>query len=259
MSERGIKWREGLEWFCGEPLSCQPTKEELSRDRGYRPACAIGLLSLLAGLLLFILLKPKMDNGTTLGMLLLSLMPYQLFAFGGCLLALFPMVRREGFAVSYDFPTPREGFPAMLKASLRFLLLIYPVILVLNAFSSFFCQTLGISTNEQVIETLGREGGFLYWLMSGVSSVVFAPVAEEVLIRLVLFRCIRSISPLWAAFLSSVLFGLMHGQPQYVLSLFFVGLCLQHARALGGLPRSILLHSLYNLLAFILLFIHIKG
>ena len=118
---------------------------------------------------------------------------------------------------------------------------------------------LGIATDVQVFESLGREGGLFYWLFSGLSSVIVAPVAEEVLIRLVLFRCIRSISPLWATFLSSVLFGLMHGQPQYVLSLFFVGLCLQHARALGGLPRSILLHSLYNLVAFILLFIHVKG
>ena len=259
MDNSGIDWRKVLGWFCGEPLSSLPTAAELSRDREYRPACAIGLLSLLAGLLLFFLLRPKADAGPTLGLLLLSLMPYQVFAFGGCLLALLPMVRREGFAVSYDVPTPREQFSTMLKATLRFLLLIYPVILVLNAISAFFCQTLGIATDEQVIESLGREGGLCYWLLSGVSSVIFAPVTEEVLIRLVLFRCIRSISPLWAAFLSSVLFGLMHGHPQYVLSLFFVGLCLQHARALGGLPRSILLHSLYNLVAFLLLFIHVKG
>ena len=259
MSDNGINWRKVLGWFCGEPLSCQPTRAALSRDREYRPVCVIGLLSLLMGLLLFIVLRPKDDNGSRLGMLLLSLMPYQLFAFGGCLLALLPMVRREGFATSYDVPTPREPFSTMLNASLRFLLLIYPVILVLNAVSLFFCQTLGITTNVQVIESLGHEGGLSYWLLSGVSSVIIAPVTEEVLIRLVIFRCIRSISPLWAAFLSSVLFGLMHGHPQYVLSLFFVGMCLQHARALGGLPRSILLHSLYNLVAFILLFIHVKG
>ena len=259
MSDNGIDWRKVLGWFCGEPLSCPPDAAALSRDREYRPACAIGLLSLLAGLLLFILLQPKAGNGPTLGVLLLSLMPYQVFAFGGCLLALLPMVRREGFAASYDVPTPREQFSDILKASLRFLLLIYPVILVLNAISLYFCQILGIATDEQVIESLGREGGLWYWLLSGVSSVIFAPMAEEVLIRLVLFRCIRSISPLWAAFLSSVLFGLMHGHPQYVLSLFFVGLCLQHARALGGLPRSILLHSLYNLVAFIMLIIHVKG
>ncbi len=259
MSDSEINWRKVLGWFCGEPLSCQPTKEALSRDYEYRLPCAIGLLALLAGLLLFILLRPKADNGSSLGLLLLSLMPYQVFAFGGCLLALLPMVRREGFAVSYDVPTPPEQFSTMLNASLRFLLLIYPVILVLNAISLFFCQMLGIATDMQVIESLGQEGGLYYWLFSGVTSVIIAPVTEEVLIRLVLFRCIRSISPLWAAFLSSVLFGLMHGQPQYVLSLFFVGLCLQHARALGGLPRSILLHSLYNLVAFLLLFIHVKG
>ncbi len=259
MSDSEINWRKVLGWFCGEPLSCQPTQAVLSRDREYRLPCAIGLLALLAGLLLFILLHAKADNGSSLGLLLLSLMPYQVFAFGGCLLALLPMVRREGFSVSYDLPTPRESFSTMLNASLRFLLLIYPVILVLNAISLFFCQMLGIATDMQVIESLGQEGGLYYWLFSGVTSVIIAPVTEEVLIRLVLFRCIRSISPLWAAFLSSVLFGLMHGQPQYVLSLFFVGLCLQHARALGGLPRSILLHSLYNLVAFLLLFIHVKG
>lgn len=192
-------------------------------------------------------------------LLLLSIMPYQFFAFGGCLLALLPSVRRNGFRVTYDFPSQPEDFSTMLNASLRFLLLVYPVILVLNGLSSYLCQTLGIPTDSQVIENLGREGGLLYWLASGISSIIVAPIAEETLIRLVLFRCIRSISPLWAAFLSSVLFGLMHGHPQYVLSLFFVGMCLQHARSLGGIPRAILLHSLYNLVAFILLFVHIKG
>ena len=259
MSDSGIDWRKVLGWFCGEPLSCQPTSTELSRDREYRLPCAIGLLALLAGLLIFIMLQSKVSNGPTLGLLLLSLMPYQVFAFGGCLLALLPMVHREGFEVSYDVPMPRESFSTKLNASLHFLLLIYPVILVLNAISLFFCQKLGIETDVQVIESLGREGGLWYWLFSGVSSVIIAPVVEEVLIRLVLFRCIRSISPLWATFLSSLLFGLMHNQPQYVLSLSFVGLCLQHARALGGLPRSILLHSTYNLVSFLLLFIHVKG
>ncbi|MBR4672959.1 MAG: CPBP family intramembrane metalloprotease [Victivallales bacterium] len=259
MSDKGINWRTVLGWFCGEPLHCQPDRELLARDREYRPVCAIGLLSLLAGLLLFIGIRSCFTELSQMKLLLLSIMPYQIFAFGGCLLALFPSVRRNGFREAYDFPSQPEDFRTMLNASLRFLLLIYPVILILNGVSSYLCQTLGIQPTSQVIEALGREGDLLYWMASGVSSIIIAPIAEEVLIRLVLFRCIRSISPLWAGFLSSVLFGLMHGHPQYVLSLFFLGMCLQHARSLGGIPRAILLHSLYNLVAFILLFTNTTG
>ena len=258
MEGGGLNWRGALGWFCGGPLGDRPRARELARDKDYRPVAAVALLCLLAGLLLFIMLRPRLDGRPSLELLALSIMPYQVFALGGCLLALVPLARRDGFRTSYDFPSRPESFGSMLKASLRFLLLIYPVILLLNAFSIYFCRVMGIPTNGQVIELLGREGGFWYWLFSSLSSVLLAPIAEEVLVRLVLYRAIRSIAPLWAEILSSLAFGLMHGHPQYILSLFFVGMCLQHARALGGLPRAILLHGLYNLLALVFLFFHTR-
>lgn len=253
MSEERTNWLARLGWFYGEPLQCLPTPGELGRDPAYRPICAVGLLSLLAGLLLSIIARPSSHELSPLSRLLLSVMPYQVFALGGCLLGLIPMIRREGFRLSLQIPQPSESPGVLVGFSLRFLLLIYPVILAINAFSLYFCRLLEIPLTPPAIEALGQEGGLLYWMVSGISSVIMAPIVEEILIRLVIFRCIRSICPLWAAIFSSMVFSLMHGNPQYVLSLFFVGMCLQHAMALGGLPRAILLHSLYNLLAFTIL------
>ena len=258
MEEQGINWRGVLSWFCGETQLLQPNAKELSRDRDYRPACAIAFLCLLVGLLLSILLRTCLGKQASWGLFALSVMPFQVFALGGCLLALLPIVRRDGFKACYDIPSQPESFGAMLKACLRFLLLIYPVILVINAFSVYFCRLLGIPMTKQVLESLGHDGGLWYWLISGISTAVMAPVAEEVLVRLVLYRTLRSIVPLWAEMLSSLVFGLMHGHPQYILSLFFVGMCLQRARAMGGLPQAILLHSLYNLLALLFLFFHLR-
>lgn len=257
MIESGIDWRKVLWWFCGEPSQPEFSQEESSRDRDYRPVCAIGLLSLMAGMLINIIMRPLLSSSVSL--LLLSIMPYQLFAFGGCMLALVPMILRMGFKASMNIPANPEKPSSMLGASLRFLLLIYPIIYLLNGISVYFCRLLNIETSVQTFETLGTNGGTMYWIVSGISTIILAPITEEVLIRLVLFRCLRSICPLWAELLASAIFGLMHGHPQYMLSLAFVGLCLQRARAQGGLPRSILLHSLYNLLAFSMLLIHVKG
>lgn len=89
------------------------------------------------------------------------------------------------------------------------------------------------------------------WL-SFVTSVLIAPIVEETLFRGLLYGSLmKRFSPIWAALLSSVLFGLLHGQVNVIIYTFFLGLilCWLYQRA-GSIIPGILLHLLNNAIAF---------
>lgn len=99
--------------------------------------------------------------------------------------------------------------------------------------------------------------GIKAYVLAFLALVVMAPVSEELLFRGYLFGKLRVlVGALAAGLLTSVTFGLAHGQwnvgiDTFVLSLY---LCwLRHYT--GAVWASMLLHSLKNLLAYTLLFL----
>lgn len=142
----------------------------------------------------------------------------------------------------------------LLKGNIGLLVLIYPLVSIVNIVSAKICEMVGIPVVEQMLETLGKlHPGPVFWVLAAFSAVITAPICEEVLFRLVLFRSLRRQFPHLAPYICSLLFALLHGNPQFVPGLFIVGMFLQRARACGGLPRAIIFHSMYNCVAFILL------
>jgi len=180
----------------------------------------------------------------------MGLFPFQVFTFGFCFLAMVPMMFKEGFRKTLDFISPVPPFKEIVKYILKSLLLLYPIVTILNYISQMICDALSIRTQEQLLSTLGKGAGSLYWTCAAFSAIVLAPITEEIMIRLVLNRAVRSIMPLWAPLISTFAFMLMHGSPQYWPSLFIVGLFLLRSRRVYGLKCAILLHGTYNLIAF---------
>ena len=90
-----------------------------------------------------------------------------------------------------------------------------------------------------------------------ISLVVIPPVVEEVLFRGFVFRgFLKSLNPVVAAILTSAIFGLAHGQWNVGVDTFALSLALCYlAYKTNSLWPSILLHSLKNLIAFILVFV----
>lgn len=85
--------------------------------------------------------------------------------------------------------------------------------------------------------------------------LVVAPVFEELLCRGVIFEAIRAKRGAWAAcVISSMIFGLMHIEPQFVLNAFIIGLLLSYIyMRTRSIFAPIILHSINNLFAYVLL------
>ncbi len=87
------------------------------------------------------------------------------------------------------------------------------------------------------------------------SLLLVAPLFEELLCRGVIFEAVRAKRGAWAAcVISSMIFGLMHLEPQFVLNAFIVGLLLSYIYLrTKSIFAPIILHSLNNLFAYVFL------
>lgn len=106
---------------------------------------------------------------------------------------------------------------------------------------------------EQAVLEFGRSGWG--YLLSAVSSVMVAPVIEELLFRGILFAGLAKRWPIWlAAVVSSLAFAFLHGQVNVGIYTFILGCLLSwsYVRS-GSLYPGIVLHFVNNLVAFVLL------
>lgn len=116
----------------------------------------------------------------------------------------------------------------------------------------------GVFVSHFLVCLLGASGllGFLNANLSSVPSsnsfadfftaIVYAPILEELIFRGVFLQKLRPYGNLFAVFVTSVLFALLHGitAPLVFISGFFFGVAYLIS---GNLLVSIALHSLYNL------------
>ena len=212
-----------------------------------------------AGRALSVLLEELQEPAFRFG---IGLLPFQVGAFGGAMAGLYSFRRLYGWrrllALDSD---DGVGIARAVVKSVRVLLLLYPVLLVVNALSTWVCHQLGIPTPPQSLQVFAEQSpGMGFWLLAAVSVVILAPVTEEILFRLVVYRALRGVWPRAAAVLTSVVFAGAHFTPQYFPGLFLVGMVLQTAFCAGGLRHAIVLHGLYNLLSLLLfLSVHALG
>ena len=92
-----------------------------------------------------------------------------------------------------------------------------------------------------------------YTLTGILSAVVIAPIAEEVFLRgLAYTRLRRAMPPIWAAVLSSLIFGVLHGNIIWFMSAFMAGLAMTWIfQRTGSLWAPILVHMTNNALAML--------
>lgn len=90
-----------------------------------------------------------------------------------------------------------------------------------------------------------------------LTLIVIAPLAEEILFRGFLYGKLRRRLPIWVAMLvTSLLFGLVHGQWNVGVDVFALSLVLCGLReTTGSIWAGVLLHMLKNSVAFFIVFI----
>ncbi len=96
-------------------------------------------------------------------------------------------------------------------------------------------------------------------LMAFVALVIIAPVAEESIFRgLLLPAFAKKIGFVGAAIITSIMFGAVHGQLNVAIVTFVLGLLLAWMyKSTNSLWPAIILHSLKNLIAFLLIYLKI--
>ena len=86
------------------------------------------------------------------------------------------------------------------------------------------------------------------YVSSFISSVIFAPIGEELIFRGVVLRNSAKISGRFAIFFSALMFGLMHGNPYQCVLGFLLGIALALlTMRTGSIIPSIICHMVCNL------------
>lgn len=115
----------------------------------------------------------------------------------------------------------------------------------------------GIDLNQQ--QDLGFTDAAAPWqlVMVFVSLVILPPIVEELLFRGLIFRgFLKYFTPVVAALVTSVLFGVAHGQFNVGIDTFALSLVLCFLTyKTGSLWPSIVVHAAKNCIAFIFVFV----
>lgn len=85
------------------------------------------------------------------------------------------------------------------------------------------------------------------WVMDIISSVILAPVFEELFYRGVIMRSLTRVSKRFAIFVSAVIFGLVHGNPYQFMLGFICGVIFAYADIkMNSIIPSIIAHIAVN-------------
>lgn len=87
-----------------------------------------------------------------------------------------------------------------------------------------------------------------------LATVIFAPLAEEIIFRGLVQSRLERVMPGWAAcLLSALLFGLCHGQLLWIAYAFLMGFLFGRMRQAGGsLLPSLAAHFIFNLIGYLM-------
>lgn len=163
------------------------------------------------------------------------------------------------------YPLLKESFIQLkdskthfLRNCLVLLLELYVASMILSTIASFFSNT-ATSANQLDVSASVRMNPYMMMF----TTLIFAPVVEEVLFRGVIFRTMRSkFSFLFSAFVSSLAFGFIHVSDSlfalqfydvwYIIVYAGIGFFLARAyEKTNTMIGSMFLHFLNNLLAII--------
>jgi membrane protease YdiL (CAAX protease family) len=160
-----------------------------------------------------------------------------------------------------DIGISLKGFPSDFGRGLLLVIMMLPLFLVVAALNNMYLQTVHVDTSEQaVVQALRKVKSPLEIVMMFVMGLLAAPFSEEFIFRGILFKGLRrSIGADEAILLSAAIFALLHMLDSSVaafLPIFFLAVFLAYAyERTGSLWTPIAMHSLFNLLNLVQIFI----
>jgi len=136
-------------------------------------------------------------------------------------------------------------------------ILAFPATVGLNEVSRQFIVWIhGTAQPQPTMEVLGISVTLWQRIWFGISAIIVAPLAEEIVFRAILYRALRQFGPRGLAlWVSAVMFGAIHGSWMTFLPLtvFAIILTLLYDRT-DNLMAPVTVHSLFNAANFCLYF-----
>ena len=163
---------------------------------------------------------------------------------------------QTGWGAAFGWRGPH--LKSALVTALKFIVVILPVVLLLQAASVWTLGKFGWPTEDQVaVSVLLRSQAWWATAYFGVFAVVIAPVAEEFIFRGMLFSGAKKLGwPKSGWIGASLLFALVHGSAPIFLPLFAFGLALTWLyEKTEGLLAPFAAHSLFNAANLIILLV----
>lgn len=147
-------------------------------------------------------------------------------------------------------PLAGHPHPAPIRVTLQTFVYLMPPLVGITFLWSWLLTTWGFDAEPQALVGFFREAGDPRELaLLIVLAVVVAPITEELVFRVGVFRFLTNYLPAaWAAVISSALFAAPHWNLLSALPLFLLGLVLSFLyQKTGRVTAPILLHALFNL------------
>jgi|APSaa5957512622_1039677.scaffolds.fasta_scaffold02156_9 membrane protease YdiL (CAAX protease family) len=220
----------------------------LGGSPSYGLAGRLALVAAIAALPMVWLLGTALGQVTAVANLWLGLLPVHGAGLGAALWVLCRgrTVRTSAERLGLSRPDPSRW----CKGVAWTLTVLYPANAALTLVVAGIAGWFGMAPKAAPAMALLMSGGTgaLFWVSAMVTMGIVAPIAEEILFRLVFFEAFRaSYGELTATALTALLFAVIHQAPFQIPALFVLGIALQRLRSTyGTLWAAIALHAGYN-------------
>ena len=217
-----------------------------------------GARGIIVGTILFCLISACAQTTGHLSAVVLiwvGLVPLHFGALAASLLFLRRHCAPAAFWAILDLHKPRYSWPGLAGRNLKALLGVYPAVCLITMLTAWaFSWTGYICRGSPLTPMFLTESGTFFWVSMILVPVVIAPIAEELIFRLVLFEMVKVRNEHAAAVVASLAFAMVHLIPEEVPGLFLLGMVLQKMRRdQQSLWGPIMFHAAFNGLSIVLL------
>jgi len=201
------------------------------------------------------------SDGRTLKLLLYGSFPHFGAIVTWLLIRAFGHRYRPALFGPHEPSTPTSVLPAVRGGALTFLVAM-PLALGVGFVWERFLQAVGLPTEPQELVGLlaqAKSPALVAFVIA--LALVLAPVAEELVFRVGIFRFLRARAPGWVAYVVSAgLFAALHGNWFGSLPLFILGLVFAASyERTGRIAVPMLAHALFNLNTLLLVLSGVGG
>jgi membrane protease YdiL (CAAX protease family) len=214
------------------------------------------LVCILAGAVIVTLLRKTLGDAAVEGSMINAVIGTASFQVGALVLvAFFLRAHQVGWAEAFGFKR-EPGWALLLGLCVGIVAL--PCTWFLQSLCVETLARLGYPADEQEAVRLLRETQSVWkQIYLGVFAIGFAPVAEEILFRGILYPLVKQKGfPKTALFGTAVLFALVHANLAVIIPLVFLATLLALLYEwTNNLLACIVVHSLFNAANFVMLFV----